>query len=317
MVVITGASSGIGRGAARAFAARGDDVVLVARNARALEALAADLRTLPARTIVAPADVTDEEAVIAVARRAVAELGRIDAWVNGAAVWSFGTFEDTPSDVFRRVLETTLLGAVHGARAALPVFRSQGSGVLVNVASVYGHISTPYVSPYVSAKWALVGLSNVLRQELADAPGIAVSIVSPGAVDTPIYQHGANYIGRSPRPLPPALPTERVVRAIVRAVDRPRREVFVGRVHRMGITAQHVAPDVYDRIVGPVMDHLALQRSASAAHTGNVYQPDDELTGTDGGWRRHDARIALKTSLAAGAAVAGAMAAAVAWRRRG
>lgn len=314
VVVVTGASSGIGRGVALALAGRGDDVVLVARGEPGLADVAAECRQLPGRTLVVPADVTDEAAVAGVAGRAVEAFGRIDAWVNAAAVWSYGRFEDTPPETFRRIVDTTLFGAVHGARAALPVFRLQGSGVLVNVASIYGHLSTPYVGPYVASKWALIGLSHVLRQELADARDIHVSIVSPGAVDTPIYRHGANYLGRRMRPLPPAVPTSRVAAAVVRVVDRPRREVIVGRVHRMGITAQRLAPAVYDRLVGPAVDHLALQRSPVDIGPGNVFESTNGVDGTDDGWRRHDARAGLKAALLA-AGTAGAAVAGVAVRR--
>ena len=308
VVVITGASSGIGRAAAQAFAARGDTVVLLARSARGLEEVADDCRAAGGRVLAVPTDVSDEQAVRQAAARAVEEFGRIDAWVNVAAVWSYGRFEDTPSDVFRQIVDTTLFGQVHAARAVLPQFRAQGYGVLVNVASLYGVLSSPYVSAYVTSKWGLVGLSEVLRQELRDAPGIEVCTVLPGAVDTPIYRHAANYIGRDIRPLPPVSSPQRVARALVRAVDRPKARIVVGQAQRLGSWAHHVAPRLYDRLVGPVVHLGALRSTPVEAHRGNVFEPDPDSNGVDDGWRQHDHRrmgqAAALAALSAGTAAA-------------
>lgn len=290
VVVITGASSGIGRGAARAFAARGDAVVLVSRSQESLDEVAGECSATGARTLVVPTDVSDEEAVQRVVVRAVEEFGRIDAWVNSAAVWSYGRFEDTPSEVFRQIVETTMFGQIHGARAVLPQFRAQGRGALVNVASLYGRLSSPYVAPYVTSKWGLVGFSEVLRQELRDAPGITVSTILPGAVDTPIYRHAANYVGRDIRPLPPVTSPERVVSAIVRAVDRPKAEIVVGQTQRLGVWAHHLAPRLYDRLVAPMVHIGALRNTPKDTHDGNVFRPDPDPNSVDDGWRSHDHR---------------------------
>lgn len=290
VVVITGASSGIGRGAARAFATRGDNVVLAARGRQNLHEVAAECRALGVRALAVPTDVTDEEAVQRLAALAVEEFGRIDAWVNAAAVWSYGRFDDTPSHIFRRIVDTTLFGQIHAARAALPRFKDQGHGVLVNIASLYGRLSSPYVSPYVTAKWGLVGFSEVLRQELREEPGIAVCTILPGAVDTPIYRHAANYTGRDIRPLPPVLSPQRVVDAVIRAVDRPKAQIVVGRAHHAGYWAHQFAPRVYDRLIGPIVRAGALRNTATSAHDGNVLVPDDDANGVEDGWRALDHR---------------------------
>ncbi len=310
VVVITGASSGIGRGVAHAFAARGADVVLAARSAQTLAEVARECQERGGRGLAVPTDVSDEAAVQGLARRAVEEFGRIDVWVNAAAVWSYGRFEDTPGPVFRQVVDTTLFGQVYAARAVLPQFRSQGYGVLVNIASLYGRLGSPYVAPYVTSKWGLLGFSEVLRQELRDAPGIAVCTILPGAVDTPIYRHAANYVGRQIRPLPPVTAPERVVAAVVRAVDRPRAEIVVGRAHHLGAWAHRLTPRLYDRLVGPLVDQFALRNIPSPAHDGNVFTPDPASNAVDDGWRKHDhRRVGKVLAVAAGLTAAGAAAA--------
>lgn len=311
VVVVTGASSGIGRGVARAFAARGDDVVLAARGEQQLAAVARECTELGGRALVVPTDVSDEQAVQALVDRAVTELGRIDAWVNCAAVWSFGTFEHTPSRVFRQVVETTLLGPVHAARAVLPQYRAQGDGVLVNVASLYGWLSAPYVSGYVTAKWGLVGFGESLQHELRTTPGIAVCTVLPGTVDTPIYRHAANYVGRRIRPLPPVVPPERVVRAVVRVVDRPEPQVVVGRMQHGAARLHDLAPALYRRFAGPVVHRLALGSGPVPAHDGAVFVPDPAVSDVDDGWRAREHRIVRRAL----AAAVGASLAATALRR--
>jgi short-subunit dehydrogenase len=316
VVVVTGASSGIGRGVAHAFAARGASVVLAARSAQTLEEVAAECRQRGGRGLVVPTDVSDEAAVEALARRAVEEFGRIDAWVNAAAVWSYGRFEDTPGPVFRQIVDTTLFGQVHAARAVLPQFRAQRHGVLVNIASLYGRVSSPYVSAYVASKWGLIGFSEVLRQELRDAQGIAVCLILPGAVDTPIYRQAANYVGREIRPLPPVVSPQRVVAAVVRAVDSPKAEFIVGQTHHLGAWAHQLVPRLYDRVVGPLVDRFALRSAPSHEHEGNVFTSNPSLHAVDDNWRRHDHRR-IKRVLTAGAGVTVAVrAAAVAVRGR-
>ena len=188
-------------------------------------------------------------------------------------MWSYGRFEDTPAAVFRQIVDTTLFGQIHGARAVLPHFRSQGYGVLVNVGSPYGRLSSPYVSPYVTSKWGLLGFSEVLRQELRDAPNIAVCSILPGALNTPIYRHAANYIGRDIRPLPLVVSPDRVAAAILRAVDRPKAQIIVGQTQHFGVWAHFFVPRLYDRLVGHVVRIGALEGTPTGAHDGNVFIP--------------------------------------------
>ncbi|MEU4712374.1 SDR family NAD(P)-dependent oxidoreductase [Micromonospora purpureochromogenes] len=166
VVVITGASSGIGRATALAFADKGAAVVLAARREEALAEVAAECAQRGVQALVVPTDVTDPVAVEALGRRAAERFGRIDVWVNNAAVTVFGPFEETPLQDIRRVLDVNVMGYVHGARTALPYLREQGQGVLVNVSSIVGVVSQPYTHAYVMAKFAIRALSASLRQEL-------------------------------------------------------------------------------------------------------------------------------------------------------
>jgi NAD(P)-dependent dehydrogenase (short-subunit alcohol dehydrogenase family) len=154
VVVVTGASSGIGRATGLAFAERGARVVLAARRADALKELARQCQAAGGQALAVPTDMTDEAAVAELARRAVERFGRIDVWVNNAGVYLLGLLEATPPEAFRRVLETNFFGYVNGARAVLPRFREQGRGVLINNASVYAHIGAPWLTAYLSSKFA-------------------------------------------------------------------------------------------------------------------------------------------------------------------
>src|SRR4051812_14033349 len=150
-------------------------------------------------------DVAEEEAVEEFAATVEDRFDRLDVWVNNAATMAYGTFDDIPSDVFRRIVETNLMGQVHGARAALRRFRRQGNGVLINMSSVWGRVPSPQVTPYVISKHAVRAFSECLQGELASEPDTHVAGVVREGVDTPIFEHAGNYTGRQVRPVPPVL----------------------------------------------------------------------------------------------------------------
>jgi len=288
VVVITGASSGIGRAAALAFAEQGAVVVLGARREAALHDVAGECEVRGVRTLVVPTDVTDEGAVHHLARRAVETFGRIDVWVNNAAVSAFGRFEETPSDVFRRVLETNLFGYVYGARAVLPIFREQGNGVLILNDSVVGSAPQPYTSAYVTSKYAIRGFAECLRMELSldEAPGIHVCTVMPASIDTPLFQQSANFTGRQVKALDPTLPAERVADTIVSVAKRPRREVIVGGAGRMMVAQHAMAPGMYEKAAARQVDRDHLEDRPADRTWGNLWEPMPEHAGVSGGWRQ-------------------------------
>ncbi|MBG0565548.1 SDR family NAD(P)-dependent oxidoreductase [Actinoplanes aureus] len=272
-VVITGASSGVGRATALAYARAGANLVLASRSAPALEEVATECRAAGARVQVAVADVTEPETVEAVATAATTAFGRLDVWVHTAAVMAYGRFEDVPAEVFDRVVTTDLLGAATVARVALARFRAQGSGVLIFGGSLLGTVVTPYTSSYVTSKWGLRALVRALRLETRDAPGIHVCLVSPGAVDTPIYRNAANFAGRFGQPPPPVDSPEKVAAAIVRCARRPRATVTVGAANRLINFGFVATPALYDVLVGPLMRVGGLSRERVEPHNGNVFAP--------------------------------------------
>jgi NAD(P)-dependent dehydrogenase (short-subunit alcohol dehydrogenase family) len=296
VVVLTGASSGIGRAAAMAFARRGARLVLAARAEEPLAGVMKDCIALGAEALAVPTDVRDEPAVQALADRAVQRFGRIDTWVNDAGVIAYGRFEDVPSDVFRAVIETNLLGQVHGARAALRVFRRQGSGVLINLSSVWGRVTTPDVSAYVTSKFAVRAFSECVRHELRGAPGIDVATILPQAVDTPIFEQSGNYSGRSVRPVPPLFDPEEVAEGIVRCARSPKREVTYGRLGRALEVLYAFAPRLYCRVL-PLAFRAGNFGSERAEPTaGNVVHPVPGGERIDGGWRA-ERRVELTRAL--------------------
>ena len=276
VVVITGASSGLGQAIARDLAARGCTLVLAARGRDALETVARECEDLGAQTLVVPTDVTRHEEVDALAVAALDAFGRIDVWINNAGVTYYSFLEDGVLELHERVIQTNLFGAVYGARAAVPVFRRQHEGVLINVGSVLSEVGQAFVASYVISKFGVHGLTEALRVELADEPEIHACTILPFAIDTPHFQSAANTIGKMPRALPPMQSPEKVARAVARLIENPRRTTFVPKVIRLGLLMHQVMPRAVERLLLDTLRRWHVSDQRELVSSGNLYEPGDD-----------------------------------------
>lgn len=291
VVVITGASSGIGRAAAHAFARRGARVVVAARREHLLREVVDECGRLGAEALAVPTDVTDPDAVERLANAAEDRFGRIDVWINNAGVTALGRFDDLPPDVFRQVIETNLFGYANGAATALRRFHRRRAGVLINNASMNAYVAEPFASAYVASKFAVRGLADSLREEWLDEPGIHICTVLPAVIDTPLFQHAANYEGRAPRAMPPVYAPERVAESFVDLAERPRREMFVGNSGRMLALQHALAPGMTERMMARMVDRMHFYQDRLAVVTrGNLFEPMADGHRVDGGWRASSRR---------------------------
>jgi NAD(P)-dependent dehydrogenase (short-subunit alcohol dehydrogenase family) len=220
--------------------------------------------------------VRDAAAVARVVEQAHAAHGRLDVVVHSAGVAAYGRFEDVPAEVFDGVIATLVLGTANVARAVLPRMRARDHGTLVLLGSVIGTLAVPMMSPYVVAKWGVRALARELQLENRDRPGVHVTLVTPGGVDTPIYEQAANYAGRAGQPPPPVYAPERVARAIVRALDDPPRRLDVGVANPVMALGFALLPRLYDVLVGPLFSIGARGPQPVAATAGNVLDPVPE-----------------------------------------
>ncbi|HYP77685.1 MAG TPA: SDR family NAD(P)-dependent oxidoreductase [Polyangiaceae bacterium] len=276
VVVITGASSGLGRAAAIEFARAGAKLVIAARRALALEETARLCHEFGSEVLIVVTDVTIEDDVRRLASQTLARFERLDVWVNNAGVTSFGLLEATPFEAHRRVFETNVYGAMFGARAALPIFRRQGRGVLINVGSTLSKVAQPFVPSYVISKFALRGLSEALRSELAESREIHVCTLLPYAMNTQHFEAAPNFIGRAPHALPPATTPTAAARALVSLAARPRRERHIPSVTLLGLALHQLFPRTVERIVQRVVSNWHFGDVVPRNGEGNLWRPSSE-----------------------------------------
>ena len=286
-VVIAGASSGIGRGAAERLAALGANVVVAARRGDVLDELAAEIAAAGGSALAVATDVSDAGAVARLADAAVGRFGRIDVWINNVGIGALGLFWEVPVEDHRRVVDVNLAGLMYGAHAALRQFLEQGAGVLLNIGSVESEVPLAYQSSYAATKAAVLSLSRSLNEELrlvGRHDTVKVGTVMPWAIDTPWWSHAANYTGQAPRMALMDDPSV-VVDAIVAACTDPKEEQPVGPKARAADVSHHLFPDLTERLSAKIAD-AELDRAGRAPHTaGSIHEPSPEGVTVDGGVR--------------------------------
>jgi NAD(P)-dependent dehydrogenase (short-subunit alcohol dehydrogenase family) len=243
VVVVTGASAGVGRASAIEFASRGDRVALIARGADGLAGASAEIAAAGGEALSVPADVADAAAVDAAATTIEEELGPIDVWVNDAMATVFSEFADIEPDEFRRATDVTYLGTVWGTKAALARMRPRDAGTIVQVGSALAYRGIPLQSAYCGAKHAIKGFTESVRTELMhDASAVRITMVQLPALNTPQFEIGRTKVDKHPQPVPPIYQPEVAARAIVWASEKAPREHYVGAPVWKTIVGNKIAP---------------------------------------------------------------------------
>jgi short-subunit dehydrogenase len=286
-IVIAGASSGIGRGAAEKLAELGANVVVAARRGDVLDELVAQIAASGGTAMAVAADVSDAQAVARLAAAAVERFGRIDVWVNNVGIGALGLFWEVPVEDHARVVDVNLTGLLYGAHVALRQFLAQGSGALVNIGSVESEVPLAYQTSYAATKAAVLSVSRSLNEELrlvGKNDTIKVGTVMPWAIDTPWWSHAANYTGQAPRMALMDDPSV-VVDAIVAACADPKEEQPVGPKARAADISHHLFPDLTERISAKTAD-AELDKAGPVPHTaGSIHAPSPVGITVDGGVR--------------------------------
>jgi short-subunit dehydrogenase len=284
VVVVTGASAGVGRATVRELARRGAAIGLLARGPVGLDTTRREVEELGGRALAIPTDVADPDAVESAAEWVESELGPIDAWVNNAMVSVFAPVRETTAAEIRRVTEVTYLGTVHGTLAALRRMLPRDSGVIVQVGSALAYRSIPLQAAYCAAKHAVAGFTDSLRSELLyDRSRVQVTMVQLPALNTPQFDWVRSRLPRRAQPVPPIHQPEVASRAILRAIDDPRREVFVGLPTVAAIQANKIAPGVLDRyLAATAFDGQQTDEPEDPTRADNLFKPVAQDLGAHG-----------------------------------
>lgn len=326
VVVITGASSGIGRATARMLGAAGASVVLAARNEDGLREIKDEIEASGGQAISVVTDVSDWHQVERLAQDAINWMGRIDTWVNNAGVAVYGDFDQSPPEELRRVVEVNLLGEMYGAKAALRHMKARGEGLIINVSSVVARKSFPLLAAYSASKRGITGFTDSLRLELQkDWPNIHVTEILPASINTPFFEHARSRLGegKTPRPIAPVYQPQVVAEAIIHASEHPKREIFAGGAGKGMDLGGRFAPGLVDFFLrrGNAGERVQQEEKPDDG-VDNLFEPVEGPGETTGRWSGESRAKSFYTSVIetrrARAALVGALALAgmLAVRRR-
>jgi NAD(P)-dependent dehydrogenase (short-subunit alcohol dehydrogenase family) len=319
VVVVTGASAGVGRVTARAFARRGDSVALLARGPAGLEAALKDVEAEGGDGMAVPLDVADPQQVLDASSRIEDTLGPIDVWVNNAIVTVFAPFREVTLEEFRQVTDVTYLGTVNGTKAALRSMLARDQGTIVQVGSALAYRGIPLQSAYCGAKHAIQGFTESLRCELLhEGRHVHVTMVQLPALNTPQFDRSRSRMPRRAQPVPPIYQPEMAADAIVWASEHRRRELYVGAPTVGTIIADKIAPGFLDRYLGRTgYDSQQTDEPEEAGRPDNLFTPIEGDLGAHGRFDRrahlHSPQLWATThrrTLAAAGIAAAALAAA-------
>ena len=310
VLVITGASSGIGLATARAAAQAGANLVLAARSGHALDDLGQELRSAGSKVHIVQTDVSHPEQMANLAEQAIGQFGRYDTWVNNAGTSIYGKLEEVPIDDMRRLFDTNFWGIVYGSLEAVKHLK-KGGGALINVGSTVSERAIPLQGIYSASKHAVKGFTDALRMELeSEGAAVSVTLVKPGAIDTPFTMNAKNYLGSEPQHVPPVYAPETVADAILHAAQNPIRDVFVGGGGKFIAALGQWAP----RLTDVIMEETVISGTESGRPAGprqdNGLERASERLQTRGDYPGHVAQSSLYTQaslhpILAGAAVLG------------
>lgn len=275
VLVITGASSGIGLATAEAAAKEGAKLVLAARSGQTLEEICRRINASGGEALHVVADVSNREDVQKIARAALDRFGRIDTWVNDAGVSIYGRLDEVSDDDSRRLFDVNFWGVVYGSLAALPHLKTNG-GALINVGSEVSEAVVPLQGMYSASKHAVKGFTDALRVEIeeVDEAPVSITLIQPTAVDTPYPEHAKNYMDQEPMLPTPRIEPEKVAEAILKAAVKPQRDVKVGAMATLNTALGKVVPSLGDKMSAMQVDRQQRDETPRDPE-GTLYKPGE------------------------------------------